>query len=732
MRHLWGCGVVLGISLLGPATAVAEDPPFDSAIDVQLFDYAIGPKTFFSVADADVAAKKQLAVDALVTFMTNPFTVYRADGPDHMTVGPVRSRVVESMAAGQLTAAYGVNDKLQVGLDLPLVFSLQGQGLDPVTGMPSGNGLNVTGVGDLIGEAKYSLMRRGDLRLSGIGAVTLPTSVGSDKSQFIGDDLPTVRGKLAAQWSQGKVSVGANAGFILRKPRTIYSSTIGQQLTWGVAAAYKITDRFSVIGEGFGRTGVTSQSLDDSPIEVVGGLRLFAAGAVAVVVGGGAGLDQAIGAPDKMFFASVGYAPDVRDSDGDGIANARDKCPLIAEDKDGFQDDDGCPDDDNDGDRRPDAEDKCPNEAEDLDGFDDDDGCPELDNDKDTIADLADKCPLDAEDGKEPYPKDGCPADKRDSDADGIADAFDQCPKDEEDMDSFEDGDGCPELDNDNDGVPDATDKCPLCPEDKDGFEDDDGCPELDNDKDGVPDMRDACPAEPETVNGIKDDDGCPDTGGATNVVLDGDRLAVNKMPRNANDPIVTQMAIVMAAHTEVTKWLVAVAMPSKTAAQSLGDAVQKKLTAAGVPNVEILAASGPAKIGGLVQERADTDATPVCPAGREVQPRPEASKPATAPQTSPQPTPMTSPSTSTTGTAPATSAMTPVAPTPAPATPAPATTTPTTPAPATTAAPDATAAPAPTPAPADPKKAAPKHHHHSSKKATPKKDDAEIEIDTP
>src|SRR5689334_16362263 len=116
MRHLWGCGVALALSLGGPSTARAEDPPFDSAIDVQLFDYAIGPKTFLSVDDAEVAAKKQIAVDALVTFMTNPFTVYRADGPDHMTIGPVRSNVVESLTSAQLTAAYGVNDKLQVGL----------------------------------------------------------------------------------------------------------------------------------------------------------------------------------------------------------------------------------------------------------------------------------------------------------------------------------------------------------------------------------------------------------------------------------------------------------------------------------------------------------------------------------------------------------------------------------------------------------------------------------------
>jgi hypothetical protein len=38
------------------------------------------------------------------------------------------------------------------------------------------------------------------------------------------------------------------------------------------------------------------------------------------------------------------------DGDGDGINDALDRCPTEAEDLDGFQDEDGCPDPDNDGD----------------------------------------------------------------------------------------------------------------------------------------------------------------------------------------------------------------------------------------------------------------------------------------------------------------------------------------------------------------------------------------------
>ena len=103
-----------------------------------------------------------------------------------------------------------------------------------------------------------------------------------------------------------------------------------------------------------------------------------------------------------------------------------DKCPNEAEDKDGFQDDDGCPDPDNDGDGIADAADKCPNEPEDKDGFQDDDGCPEPDNDSDGIPDAADKCPNEAEDKDGFQDDDGCP--DPDNDGDGVLDAQRQVP----------------------------------------------------------------------------------------------------------------------------------------------------------------------------------------------------------------------------------------------------------------------------------------------------------------
>ena len=125
------------------------------------------------------------------------------------------------------------------------------------------------------------------------------------------------------------------------------------------------------------------------------------------------------------------------DSDGDGIEDLHDNCKIKAEDKDGFEDEDGCPDLDNDGDGIEDGRDKCPNEA---------------------------------------GTKEGCP--DPDRDGDGIPDSRDGCKIKAEDKDGFEDEDGCPDPDNDGDWLPDAEDKCPGEAETLNGATDEDGCPD--------------------------------------------------------------------------------------------------------------------------------------------------------------------------------------------------------------------------------------------------------------
>jgi outer membrane protein OmpA-like peptidoglycan-associated protein len=122
--------------------------------------------------------------------------------------------------------------------------------------------------------------------------------------------------------------------------------------------------------------------------------------------------------PDVPGPAENRGCPIVKDSDGDGIPDDIDRCPLDPEDKDGFQDEDGCPDPDNDGDGIVDKLDACPNDPGPLENQ----GCPVMDRDGDGVLDSEDKCP----DVPGPKENQGCP--DVDTDGDGIVDRLDKCP----------------------------------------------------------------------------------------------------------------------------------------------------------------------------------------------------------------------------------------------------------------------------------------------------------------
>ncbi len=145
----------------------------------------------------------------------------------------------------------------------------------------------------------------------------------------------------------------------------------------------------------------------------------------------------------KTFGASPTSVSEPMDSDGDGISDPEDQCPMEPETMNGNLDDDGCPEDytplDSDSDGLTDDKDSCLNEAEDMDGFEDDDGCPDPDNDKDGVLDALDTCPNTA--GNELGGVDGCPA--SDEDNDGVLDANDRCPEEMETKNGYEDEDGC-------------------------------------------------------------------------------------------------------------------------------------------------------------------------------------------------------------------------------------------------------------------------------------------------
>ena len=502
----------LGVALVGisdgaraQSTPNALDPANGGGLDTHLFRPAMDSKGFFTTNGSEVLGHKDFSFGLVIDYGRNLLRV--------VDQGQTSPQLINHSFQGTASFNYGLFNRLVLGVALPINLMAGDEQVNKLTpptalfpGQWSTNKLDSQTLGFIAMHGKLRITRID----SGIG-LAVAVQVGVPVT-----DAPKDAGADPSAWywpmfivekrigSREQFKVAVNVGYRGHAA----SSTVltlndgnnkgvpwkdGSRITYGGGISYRVIEPLDLVAETYG-----TQLLSDADgsikmsNEVVGGIKLFVERNSYLMLGAGPRYTNGFEAADIRGFIGFIFEPSIGDRDGDGIKDDVDQCPDEPEDKDGFKDEDGCPDPDNDNDGILDVDDRCPNEPEDRDGDQDWDGCPEN--------------------------TDG------DRDGDGILDSKDKCPDEPEDKDGFQDEDGCPDPDNDNDGIPDKQDKCPNDPEDKDGFEDDDGCPDPDNDKDGIPDIKDKCPNEPENYNGFEDEDGCPDKG---NVIIQDNSIVI-------------------------------------------------------------------------------------------------------------------------------------------------------------------------------------------------------------
>ncbi len=573
---------------------------------MQRLESAPGPNNILSTERVRMSQQLGWSASVLFNYAREPFVVVscvsetNCDEPNASQVEDVA--VIANMMQWDVMGSFNPIDFLQIGLKVPLAY-VNGAGIDTTNGQPLPEGANGFGVGDILLEGKIRFFGTSTSLVALGGAVDVAAPVGhaSAENKFIGNDAPvTVGWRGIVDFQVKKFFAAVNLRGVYRGENTLGTTTVGPvEFRYEAGLGYQITPIVKVQAEAFGSTQF-SATKGTNTLEADGAVVLspLLNGGLDFTVGGGAGILDGVGVPLFRVIGGASFKMESGDSDGDGIPDNTDKCPTLKEDKDGYQDDDGCPDDDNDHDGIVDAKDKCPTKPETINGYKDDDGCPDevADTDKDGIPDNADKCPDLA--GKLRTPQwYGCP----DSDEDGVPDPVDKCPKEAEDTDGFEDLDGCPEPDNDNDGILDANDECPEEPEVKNGFKDEDGCPDEvpDSDKDGIPDNKDKCPNQPENYNNFQDEDGCPDKG-ASLVEVKEEEIRIlqrvefetgsDKIQGTTSFSVLDAVAAAMKNHPEI--FLIEVAGHTDNAgnaklnqelSQKRADAVVKYLTGKGV-----------------------------------------------------------------------------------------------------------------------------------------------------
>ncbi len=453
-----------------------------SGMDTHLFRPAMDSKGLFTTNGSDILGANDISFGLVIDYGRTLLRV--------KDVGQDAPHLINNSFQGTFQFNYGLLNQLVLGLDLPLNLMAGNAQVDRTGAAAeqgwSTNELDSQTLGYIALHAKWRITRvEHGIGLAlgaqvGVPLTSAPQNAGADPTVWVWPQA-IIEKRFT---STGALRLAANAGVrihgasntILPLENGIYKD--GSLFTYGGGASLRVLDPLDLVAETYGSYLLNDSDAAVKPSnEVVGGIKLFVERNSYLMVGAGPRYTNGFEAADFRAFIGFIFEPSIGDRDGDGIKDDVDQCPDDPEDRDGFKDEDGCPDPDNDNDGTLDVDDRCPNVPGPKETF----GCPSS--------------------------KDG------DRDGDGIPDSKDKCPDDPEDRDGFQDQDGCPDPDNDMDGIPDKKDACPNDPEDKDGFQDEDGCPDPDNDRDGIPDVKDKCPNEPETYNGFEDEDGCPDKG---------------------------------------------------------------------------------------------------------------------------------------------------------------------------------------------------------------------------
>ncbi len=295
--------------------------------------------------------------------------------------GATVARALDTAASLDLLASLGLFDFAELAVHLPVRFVYRGEGatLDGAALQAA------TGIGDLRLVPKLTLHRSGDERGGFVAGLAVPLTLPTGAAGALrGAGTVTVEPRLLALWYGARWLFGGSAGFRVRSAQGDFAP--GHEATLGLAYTYCPEvdgDWLDLQVEALAGLipNVDGRGLANLPMEVLGGLVARPALRWALYAGAGLGITNGLAVPDFRVIGGVRYAVGLpsrggrKDGDGDGISDGQDRCPDEAEDLDGFQDDDGCPEGDNDRDGVLDDDDECPDDAEEPGG--DKDGCPD-------------------------------------------------------------------------------------------------------------------------------------------------------------------------------------------------------------------------------------------------------------------------------------------------------------------------------------------------------------------
>ncbi len=366
MMLLGGVMLLCGVMLLGGATAARAQ----RNVDIERFRPAPDADGLLSMPSSRAPGHLRLSAAWWTSYAKDPLEL-----DDRALVG--------ERIGTNLVLQLGIGGRASIDLDLPLVLYQRANTTGLMGSSIDGSAIDGAAAGDPRLRVRYRVYgepsdREG--RPDGFGlavAGTVSVGVGAG-DQFAGEEQVTTNLELISDFRLAGAGAGIVLGWRSRpQDRVLPGVTLRDELHWGFGFAMPLPSEprlqglFEVRGQHDARRIASKSRLY---VEGNIGAR-FSTEQVSLTAAVGTGFTDGVGTPAVRALFAIAYAPSVKDTDGDGVPDEQDQCPRLAEDRDGFEDEDGCLDPDNDNDFVLDDEDRCPNE-EAIEGRDEDeDGC---------------------------------------------------------------------------------------------------------------------------------------------------------------------------------------------------------------------------------------------------------------------------------------------------------------------------------------------------------------------
>ena len=337
------CGGVRGSST--SATALPSNVLSPCINDDALWPHA-GPARFVGVGSTETVASGQLGFALVSSYLSRPIVL---DTPSP-GAGGSSQYAVDDEVNGSFLWSYGATDRLELDVALPVTFGQTGTGLQPITG---GAPLKSTAVRDMRFGFAFALVPHlrvqpdlpsGSLLASrnawGLAARFEMSAPTGDHDEFAGERSGVFAPSLAADYRNGRWFGGAEVGARLRPTTELLGARVGSQIVTmlGVGCAILPRELLTATLEAWALPTLVSQGQGQSDPLVPAEWQLAArtaplrSGDLAIQISGGGGLpiggDSEITTPRFRFTLGVRWEPLARDTDGDGIVDAVDKCPT--------------------------------------------------------------------------------------------------------------------------------------------------------------------------------------------------------------------------------------------------------------------------------------------------------------------------------------------------------------------------------------------------------------------